>query len=78
MRNKFPISDALKFIAPAGMCGECIGDRLPVSDRRLAHALIDDLQPPQFKRVTGVHCLSSGQTVDPTRLKAVAGKWLAR
>jgi hypothetical protein len=60
MRNEFQIEDTLQSIAPAGMCGECIGDRLPLSDRRLAHALIDDLQPPQFKRVTG-ECIACRQ-----------------
>ena len=60
VRNKFQITDALKSIAPEGMCGECIGDRLPLTDHQLAHALIDDLQPPQFERVTG-ECIGCRQ-----------------
>ena len=59
MRNEFQIKDTLQTLAPAGMCSECIGDRLPLSARAHLDALINELKPPNFERVTGecVACL---------------------
>ena len=60
MRPEFQIRDTLQLLAPDGMCDDCIADRVPIAERPRVQKLIDNLQPPQFERVTG-ECIACQQ-----------------
>ena len=57
----FDLGEMIQAIAPSALCRECIGDRVPLSQRRLTQVMIDELNAPRFERYTG-HCVGCQQT----------------
>jgi hypothetical protein len=67
MPSRFQLDDLIRSVAPHGLCGECIRDRMPLSERAHLQDLLADLPSPELERVRG-ECVGCQQPREVIRL----------